>query len=163
MSELCAGRKIINRDTAVKTSSDIRRSGKILVFTNGCFDILHPGHIDLLQKSRELGDCLMIGVNTDTSVRRIKGGSRPLNNEHDRAVMLAALEVVEWVVYFGEDTPEELIREIKPDILVKGGDYTPETVVGRETVERSGGRVVIIPLLEGYSTSALVEKIKTES
>ena len=151
--------KIIDREQAVKIGKDYIQYDLKLVFTNGCFDILHPGHIDLFLKAQELGDELMVGLNTDASIKRIKGESRPLNNQKDRAIMLAALEMVDWIVYFDEDTPLKLIAEVKPKILVKGGDYTPETVVGREIVEVNGGEVKIIPLLEGYSTSSLIEKI----
>ncbi len=131
-----------------------------LVFTNGCFDLLHPGHIAYLEAARALGDALVIGVNTDSSVRRLKGPSRPFVPEGDRARLLAALSCVSAVVLFSDDTPEGLVRELMPDVLVKGGDYEPEQVVGREAVVGGGGRVEIIPFLEGYSTSALERRIR---
>ena len=130
-----------------------------LCFTNGCFDLIHAGHVQYLEDARALGDFLVVGLNSDQSVARIKGASRPLQVETGRALVLLGLRSVDAVVLFNEDTPAELIRHIQPDILVKGGDYTPETIVGRETVEKRSGRTVIIPFLTGYSTSAIVERI----
>ena len=141
-------------DDLVKRSPD-----KKIVFTNGCFDILHVGHKRYLEKARALGDMLVVGVNSDDSVKRLKGPGRPVNTECDRAEMLAALDCVDHVIVFGEDTPYELIRRVKPKVLVKGGDYKPEEVVGRDIVEENGGEVVIIPLVEGRSTTAVIEKI----
>jgi len=136
------------------------REGR-LVFTNGCFDLLHPGHIEYLAAARELGDALVVGVNTDASVRRLeKQGARPLVPEADRALVLAALESVDAVCLFDEDTPRELIAELLPDVLVKGGDYEPSGVVGREEVEQAGGEVIIIPFVPGYSTTELLERIR---
>lgn len=132
-----------------------------MVFTNGCFDLLHPGHVHLLKRCRELGDVVFVGLNTDASVRKLKGLGRPLFNLKDRIALLEALSCVDWVVPFEEETPAELIRAIVPDVLVKGGDYVPGTVVGRSVVEENGGRVEIVPLLEGYSTSALLERISS--
>jgi D-beta-D-heptose 7-phosphate kinase/D-beta-D-heptose 1-phosphate adenosyltransferase len=152
-------RKIIGGEEASRIGSDMRASGARLVFTNGCFDLLHPGHVDLLIRSRMLGDALMVGLNTDSGIRRLKGEKRPVLDEDTRSKMLAALEVVDWVVLFDEDTPIELIKAVAPSILVKGGDYTPDGVVGKDTVEKSGGKVVILPLVEGYSTSALLDKL----
>ena len=129
-----------------------------LVFTNGCFDVIHRGHVEVLARARDLGDRLLVGLNGDDSVRRLKGPGRPLQPELDRAACLAALESVDAVVLFDEDTPAELIAELLPDVLVKGGDYAPEEVVGRETVEANGGRLVIIELIEGLSTSELIER-----
>jgi rfaE bifunctional protein nucleotidyltransferase chain/domain len=131
-----------------------------LVFTNGCFDILHPGHVEYLHRARALGDALVVGVNTDDSVRRLKGSGRPLVADRDRATVLAALASVDAVTLFDEDTPLELIARLLPDVLVKGGDYSREDVVGRAEVEASGGRVVIVPFLAGHSTSSLVERIR---
>ena len=130
------------------------------MFTNGCFDILHVGHVRYLSEARALGDILVIGMNNDRSVRRLKGAGRPLVGERERAEVLAALEMVDYVTVFGEDTPAELIAELRPDILVKGGDYRAEEVVGKEIVEASGGRVAIIPLVKGRSTTGIIEEIK---
>ena len=132
-----------------------------VVFTNGCFDLLHPGHVTCLEQARSLGDALVVGVNTDASVRRLaKGPGRPITPEADRAFLVAALESVDAVTLFDEDTPLELISRLLPDVLVKGGDYAPHQVVGREVVEGAGGRVVILPLLEGYSTTTLLRRLK---
>ena len=130
-------------------------AGEKIVFTNGCFDILHTGHVTYLEQASRLGQHLIVGVNTDASVKRLKGETRPLNQENDRARILAALGCVDAVVLFGEDTPTELIRRIRPDILVKGGDYKPEEVAGREYA----GRVEILPFKEGYSTTGVIRKI----
>jgi D-beta-D-heptose 7-phosphate kinase / D-beta-D-heptose 1-phosphate adenosyltransferase len=134
-------------------------SGQKVVFTNGCYDLLHPGHIHLLHLSRDLGDRLIVGLNTDASVRRLKGNSRPIVAERDRAAIVSALGCVDLVVLFDEDTPLHLIEAIKPDILVKGEDYRLDQVVGREAVESYGGRVCLVPLLQGYSTTQIAEKI----
>ena len=131
-----------------------------LVFTNGVFDLLHPGHVDVLVAARALGAALLVGVNADASVRRLKGPDRPVRGEADRAYVLAALEAVDAVVLFDEDTPRELIRAVRPDVLVKGGDYTPATVVGRDDVEGWGGRVVIVPLTPGHSTTSIIERLR---
>jgi len=136
-----------------------QRSGRV-VFTNGVFDLLHPGHVDILSAARALGDALVVGVNTDDSVRRLKGPSRPVRNENDRAHVLAALEAVDAVVLFDEDTPLELIRALGPDVLVKGGDYTVDTVVGAQDVMQRGGDVVIIPLTPGHSTTGTVDRMR---
>lgn len=137
-----------------------RERGESIVMTNGCFDILHPGHVHYLNKARALGDRLFIALNDDASVRKLKGHGRPINHLTARAAMLSALECVDWVVSFPEDTPANLISKVIPDILVKGGDYTPEQIAGAEVVQASGGEVVIIDFLEGYSTSALIERIR---
>ncbi|MCG6957503.1 MAG: D-glycero-beta-D-manno-heptose 1-phosphate adenylyltransferase [Gemmatimonadetes bacterium] len=134
-----------------------------LVFTNGVFDILHRGHVAYLHEARGLGDALVVGVNTDASARRLgKGPGRPLNAERDRALVLAALECVDAVCLFDEDTPRALVTDLLPDVLVKGGDYALWDVAGREEVEAAGGRVVLIPFLEGYSTTDLVQRIRRE-
>ena len=140
-----------------------RPRGQRLVFTNGCFDVLHRGHVEYLFAARALGDALVIGLNTDASVRRLKGEGRPLNRELDRAFVLAGLGCVDAVTLFGEDTPARLIGELLPDVLVKGGDYRPEQVVGREAVEEAGGRVVIVPLVQGLSTTAILERLRVSS
>ena len=132
-----------------------------LCFTNGCFDLLHPGHVKYLEDARALGDFLIIGLNSDASVTRLKGPSRPLQDEHARAMILLGLRSVDAVILFQEDTPFELIKALQPDILAKGGDYTPETVVGKDIVDARGGKVVLIPFLPGHSSSTIVERIKT--
>ena len=136
------------------------RSGK-LCFTNGCFDLIHPGHVQYLEDARALGDFLVVGLNSDQSVARIKGVSRPVQCETARALVLLGLKSVDAVVRFDENTPASLIEQIRPDVLIKGGDYTPESVVGRETVAKRGGQTVIIPFLEGFSTTAIVDRIQT--
>ena len=135
------------------------REGR-LVFTNGCFDLLHRGHVEYLEQARRLGDALVVGVNTDESVRRLKGSGRPLVAETDRARVLAALASVDAVTLFDEDTPLELLEALLPDVLVKGGDYRIEDIVGREVVERSGGTVTVVPFVGDYSTSAFLERLK---
>lgn len=151
-------KKIISRSQAEKFGSEMRENGKTLVFTNGCFDLVHPGHIDLLIRARSIGDALMVGLNTDSSIKRIKGKKRPIFDEHSRALMLAALEVVDRVVLFDEDTPAELIGAVKPTVIVKGGDYTPDEVVGKEIVESAGGRVEIVPITMEFSSSEIIQK-----
>jgi len=153
-------RKILRRDTLLLTASQLKSAGKKIVFTNGCFDLFHTGHLHLLEEAKKLGDVLIVAINSDQSVKRLKGAQRPIFDENERAKIIAALGFVDYVVVFEEDTPFELIEELKPDIIVKGGDYTVERVVGRDIVESYGGRVHIIPLLEGVSTSSLIEKIK---
>jgi D-beta-D-heptose 7-phosphate kinase/D-beta-D-heptose 1-phosphate adenosyltransferase len=133
-------------------------SGRV-VFTNGVFDLLHPGHIDILTESRSRGDALVVGVNSDDSVRRLKGPTRPVRNEADRAYVLAALECVDAVVLFTDDTPLELITTLKPDVIAKGGDYTVDTIVGAREVQGWGGETVIIPLTPGHSTTSTIEKL----
>lgn len=137
-----------------------RGVGGTVVFTNGVFDLLHPGHIDVLAHARAQGDALIVGLNSDISVRRLKGPERPVRTEAERAYVLAALCDVDAVVTFSEDTPLALIRRLRPDVLVKGGDYEPGTVVGRDDVESWGGRVVIVPLRPGQSTTSIIEKLR---
>ena len=137
-----------------------RESGETIVFTNGCFDLLHPGHIDYLSKARALGDRLIVGLNDDDSITRLKGPSRPISPLADRNIMLAALKAVDLVVPFGEDTPLELIKTLQPDILVKGGDYSPENIVGADEVKAHGGHVTVITFVDGHSTTALIQRIK---
>lgn len=139
----------------------VRSSGDTVVFTNGCFDVLHAGHVEMLREAADLGDYLVVGLNSDDSVRRLKGEGRPINNAADRARVLGALRFVDAVVTFGEDTPERLLRAIRPDVLVKGGDYTPEQVVGREIVEQAGGRVVVVGHVPGKSTSEILHRVRT--
>ncbi|MBI4714352.1 MAG: D-glycero-beta-D-manno-heptose 1-phosphate adenylyltransferase [Nitrospirae bacterium] len=137
----------------------LKKSGKRIVFTNGCFDLLHAGHVRYLQAARALGDVLVVGVNTDASVRRIKGDSRPLVPQEERAEVLAALECVDFVILFDDPTPYRLISAVRPHVLVKGGDWAVEEIVGRDIVEADGGKVLTIPLAEGLSTSALIRRI----
>ncbi len=142
-------------------AAERQRQGHTVVFTNGVFDLLHPGHVRYLADARALGDLLIVGVNTDASVRRLeKGPERPLNTEADRAEVLAALTSVDAVVLFDEDTPHAIVSAIQPDVLVKGADWAADAVVGRDIVEARGGRVVRIPLAPGYSTSAIVERLR---
>jgi len=136
-----------------------RAAGERIVFTNGVFDLLHRGHVEYLEEARALGDRLVVGVNSDASVRRIKGPERPLVPDEERAEILAALACVDLAILFDEDTPERLIHEVRPDVLAKGGDWTPDRIVGREFVESLGGRVVSVPLRAGLSTTALIERI----
>ena len=140
-----------------------RASGRRIVFTNGVFDLLHPGHLRYLQQARRLGDVLIVGLNGDASVRRNKGPDRPITPEHERAEVLAALECVDAVVIFPQDTPAEIVRLIQPDILVKGADWPADQIVGRDTVEARGGRVVLVPTEEGHSTTAIVDRIRCSS
>jgi D-beta-D-heptose 7-phosphate kinase/D-beta-D-heptose 1-phosphate adenosyltransferase len=153
--------KILSRDELLRRYAPPR--SQRVVFTNGCFDLLHRGHVDYLVRARSLGDILVVGVNTDASVRRLKGSGRPVTAEGDRAVVLAALEAIDAVTLFEEDTPRGLIAGLRPDVLVKGGDYTVAEVVGREEVEAAGGRVVILPFTVGFSTTALLETIRQGS
>ncbi|NOX36568.1 MAG: D-glycero-beta-D-manno-heptose 1-phosphate adenylyltransferase [Calditrichaeota bacterium] len=139
-----------------------RAEKKTVVFTNGCFDLLHRGHVEYLARARELGDVLIVALNSDDSVRRLKGAERPILPQDDRAMILAALQMVDAVTLFEQDTPYELIREIVPDILVKGGDYKPDQVVGKDIVENAGGRVEIVPLVAGKSTSEVIERIQSK-
>lgn len=141
----------------------LRRGGKKIVFTNGCFDILHAGHVRYLAAARALGDCLVLGLNTDASVRRIKGPERPINSETDRAEVVDALKAVDYVVLFDEPTAEQVIGKVRPDIYVKGGDYTLETLPEAKIVQSYGGRVEFIALVAGRSTTNVIEKIKGES
>ncbi len=150
----------MTRETVGQAVSDARAHGERIVFTNGCFDILHAGHVAYLNEVRRLGDRLVVGVNDDDSVRRLKGEGRPLNPLEDRMAVLAGLAAVDWVVPFGEDTPLELIQAIEPDVLAKGGDYRAEDIVGFDSVTATGGRVVVVDYREGRSTSGLIEKIR---
>ena len=154
------------RDPAAKvmTWDEARRwrdaaRGRV-VFTNGVFDLLHPGHVDVLLGARRAGDALVVGINSDASVRRLKGPERPVRSEAERAYVLAALEVVDAVTVFEQDTPLELVQRLEPDVIVKGGDYVPDTVVGAREVRARGGEVVIIPLTPGQSTTSIIEKLR---
>ena len=146
----------LKRNIAVWRMKDMK-----IVFTNGCFDILHHGHIDYLSKAADLGDVLIIGVNSDSSVKKLeKGTNRPIQNENDRALILSSLQFVEAITIFNEDTPLELIKAIQPDVLVKGGDWKPEQIAGADVVKAKGGEVVIIPFVDGYSTTDIEKRIK---
>jgi D-glycero-beta-D-manno-heptose 1-phosphate adenylyltransferase len=153
------GRLLSQRDAARFVATE-RAAGRTIVFTNGVFDILHPGHVRYLQDARALGDVLIVGLNADASVRRNKGPGRPINPEAERAEILAALACVDAVVIFGEDTPAEIVRLVQPDILVKGADWPADQIVGRDTVEARGGRVVLMPVEPGHSTTAIVARIR---
>ncbi len=151
--------KIMSRDAALFMIRTWRSSGDKIVFTNGCFDLLHPGHIHLIRQAKSFGDRLIVGINSDASVKRLKGATRPILGQKDRSIILSALASVDMVVIFDEDTPLELIKALQPDVLVKGSDYTPDTVVGRDIVESYGGRVCIVSMLDNYSTTGITEKI----
>ena len=152
--------KILTREQAILVRNRLKELGIKTVFTNGCFDLLHRGHVTYLQKAREQGDVLFLGLNTDASVQRLKGPSRPILPLEDRAGVLAALECIDHIIPFDEDTPRELIAALLPDVLIKGGDYNVQDIVGREEVENAGGMVTTIPLVEGRSTTATIEKMK---
>ncbi len=153
--------KILSIEEAKKLVKQWQQRGEKVVFSNGCFDIVHLGHIDYLEKTRNLGDKLLVGINTDASVKRLKGENRPIINEYARARMLAAFAFVDAVILFDEATPKELIETICPNILVKGNDYSIENIVGADFVIKNGGEVKTIALVEGYSTSNIIQKIKT--
>ena len=154
---------ILTLDQAILQFGRDQRNGRRVVFTNGCFDLLHPGHIRCLQQARELGDALIVGLNSDSSVRQLKGAGRPVLPELERAEILAALECVDAVVIFDELTPQNVIARLLPDILVKGGDWPGDRIVGREEVEAAGGRVVSAPVVPGYSTTEILKKIRDAS
>lgn len=152
--------KIMSRGALSHLCSGWRIKGYKIVFTNGCFDILHQGHVALLLEAAELGHKLVLGLNTDASVKKLKGPHRPINDEQSRALIMASQLYVDAVTLFEEDTPLELIQEIRPDVIVKGGDYTPETVVGNDFVSSYGGSVVIVPTVDGFSTTNIINKMK---
>jgi len=156
------GRGVVNEEQLLVDLADARAHGESIVFTNGCFDILHAGHVGYLEQARGLGERLIVAVNADESVRRLKGEGRPINSEDRRMAVLAGLESVDWVLVFGDDTPERLLELVRPDILVKGGDYQKEQVVGWEIVEAYGGQVQALDFLDDCSTTAIVEKIQGE-
>lgn len=151
---------VTGRNTLADIIKALKKDGKKIVFTNGCFDIIHAGHVYYLAEAAKLGDFLVVGLNSDSSVKLLKGSSRPVNSETDRAVVLDALRSVSFVTMFEEETPYELIKLLKPDVLVKGGDYTFDTIVGADIVNSYGGSVVTIPLLTGRSTTNTIEKLK---
>ena len=152
--------RIFNRDNLSEIVKRWRTEEKVIVFTNGCFDIIHRGHVEYLAKAKNLGDVLILGLNSDKSVERLKGVGRPFVSEKDRAYILSQLVPVDAVSVFDEETPLNLIKLVMPDVLVKGGDYTPDNIVGRKEVVENGGTVVAIPLVKGLSTTGLIEKIR---
>src|SRR5215210_7227342 len=153
------GRVILDRGELLRVRAELRAAQRTLVFTNGCFDILHVGHVRYLAAARALGDALLVAIHSDRSVRELKGAGRPVMNEGERAEMLSALAAVDYVTVFDENSPRSLITEVLPDILVKGGDYQLDEIHGREEVEAAGGRVVSLPFIEGASTTGIIERI----
>ncbi|MFH1144472.1 MAG: D-glycero-beta-D-manno-heptose 1-phosphate adenylyltransferase [Candidatus Eisenbacteria bacterium] len=153
--------RVVALDELLRILGPERKRGRRVVFTNGCFDLLHPGHVALLEEAAGHGDLLVVGLNTDASVRRLKGPGRPLVAERDRALLVAALRPVDWVVLFDEDTPGELIEALLPDVLVKGADYALDEIVGREAVEAHGGQVIRIQLVAGYSSTSLRDRLRS--
>jgi len=153
--------KVVSRPEIAAIAAQARRDGRRIAFTNGCFDLLHVGHIRYLAAARDAADLLIVGVNDDASVRRLKGPARPLVPDAARAEVVAALAAVDYVTLFSEDTPYELIRTVQPDVLVKGSDWAPDQVVGRDVVEARGGRVLLIPVVADFSTTTLVERLRS--
>jgi len=152
--------KLLSATALARQLTALRRRGKRIVFTNGCFDLIHPGHVRYLRQAKRLGDVLVVALNSDASVRRLKGPMRPLVPQRDRCEVMAALEMVDYVTVFNDETPYKLIARLQPDVLVKGGDWTPDRIVGAEIVRARGGRVRSIRFAPGYSTTRLVERIK---
>jgi rfaE bifunctional protein nucleotidyltransferase chain/domain len=159
LEETQAARKVLPLPELLRVITPLRRAGRCVAFTNGCFDLLHAGHAALLEAAAGQGDILVVGLNSDESIRRLKGRGRPITPQTARAVLLASMAVVDYVVVFEEDTPRELIEVLLPDVLVKGEDYPLDQIIGREAVEGHGGRVVRVPLVEGFSTTGLLERI----
>jgi rfaE bifunctional protein nucleotidyltransferase chain/domain len=155
--------KLKSLDEAVVIAAQARRDGKSVVFTNGCFDILHRGHVHILRQAKALGDLLIVALNSDRSVKAIKGPRRPVLSEIDRVELIGAMEMVDCVVLFDEPDPYNLIAAIKPNVLAKGGDWSAEKVIGADVVEQAGGRVELIPYLQGFSSSAIIERILNEN
>lgn len=151
---------ILTLEEAILRFGREKRNGRRVVFTNGCFELLHPGHIRILEQARALGDALIVGLNSDASVQQLKGPGRPVIAERERAELLAAMESVDAIIIFDEPTPREVISRLLPDVLVKGGDWPEDQIVGREEVEAAGGHVVSIPFVPGYSTTAILQKIR---
>ena len=151
---------LINRNLIVETCNEIRRSGKKIVFTNGCFDILHVGHVRYLTTAKSFGDILIVGLNTDSSVKILKGENRPINNEKDRAEVLLGLKAVDYVVMFGERTAENLVAQVRPDVYVKGADYTVDKIPEAKIVQSYGGRVELVQFVAGHSTTKIIEAIR---
>jgi len=155
-----SSKKIVTRAELAAVSRRMAAAGERLVFTNGCFDLVHPGHVKLLARARGLGDALAVALNSDASVRKLKGPGRPILKARERAEILAAFESVDYVVVFPEPTPERIIQQVRPRVLVKGGDWRPSRIVGRSVVERDGGVVRVVPLSRGLSTTALLRRIR---
>jgi rfaE bifunctional protein nucleotidyltransferase chain/domain len=153
-------KKVQPRDQLQVTTAEAKKSGKKVVFTNGCFDLLHVGHLHVLREAKKLGDILIVGLNSDKSVKQIKGAGRPIVPEGERAELIAALEMVNYVTMFDEPDPLNVIRELRPDVLAKGGDWAEDKIVGREFVESYGGRVAVIPFLKGHSTTEIIERMR---
>lgn len=156
-------RKIASRQALVRLVRRASAAGRTVVFTNGCFDLLHAGHVALLEQAKQQGDLLVVGLNSDRSVRRLKGPARPIVPQRDRATVLAALESVDYVTTFDEPTPARLIAALRPKVLIKGADWGASRIIGRELVRRHGGRVIRLPLVKGLSTSALIQRIRSTS
>ena len=154
--------KIFNIKNLSQIINEWRLNGDKIVFTNGCFDLIHLGHLEILARSADLGDKLIVGINSDESIKKIKGNSRPIIEEDSRAKQLAAIEFIDAVILFNEETPYNLINILKPDVLTKGGDYKKNDIVGNQLINKEKGEVVIIPLTQGYSTTSILEKIKNE-
>jgi len=152
--------KLKSRDEIAAIAGQARRSGQTIVFTNGCFDLLHRGHVHVLRQAKAAGDLLIVGINSDVSVKSIKGATRPILPELDRVELIAAMEMVNYVVLFDEPDPYRLIDAVKPNVLAKGGDWSGENIIGADIVERNGGRVTVIPYLKGYSTTEIIERIR---
>ena len=152
--------RVLERKEAQELIDKLKKEGKKIVFTNGCFDILHAGHVRYLQKARSLGDMLILGLNSDASVSRLKGPSRPVVKQEDRATVLSGLESVDYIVMFEDDTPLDVIEQLVPHILVKGGDYIPDHIVGYDVVTRHGGQVIVVDFVEGRSTTKIIEAIR---
>ncbi len=155
-------KKVFKRDDLSRQLNIWRMQSKKIVFTNGCFDLLHHGHIDYLSKAADMGEILVIGLNSDSSVKKLnKGSNRPIQNENDRALILSSIQFIEAIILFEEDTPLELIKMVRPDVLVKGGDWKESEIVGADVVKANGGTVTTIPFVEGYSTTSIEKKIKS--
>ena len=152
--------KVKSLDELKSITVQARRNGKTVVFTNGCFDLLHRGHVHVLRKAKALGDILVVAINSDGSVKAIKGPNRPVLPESDRAELVAAMEMVDYVALFDEPDPYKMIAAIRPNVLVKGGDWGPEEIVGADIVKQDGGKVAVIPYLKGFSTTAIIERIR---
>lgn len=151
---------IVQQELLIDIVKELKEQGKRIVFTNGCFDIIHPGHVSYLRESKRLGDVLIVALNTDDSVRKLKGESRPVNNQDDRAIVMDELKSVDYVTHFAEDTPFNIISNLIPNVLTKGGDYIADDVVGYDIVTRNGGEVAIIKFVEGKSTTSIINKMK---
>jgi len=154
---------LVSQEDLILHVAGRKRNGQVVVFTNGCFDLLHPGHLRCLEQARSLGNVLVVAINSDAGVRRLKGDARPVTPQDERAEILAALAFVDFVVIFDEPTPRELIARVLPNVLVKGGDWGADEIVGRAEVEAAGGRVVSVPLEPGYSTTAILERIRQQN